>query len=133
MQMWCELGLYQPQAVFQVHPLGECKRRHSKFANLSINVFQFKGKIINLRGNMAYTLGLPFVSLPVTEQLLFAFDISAVSCQCISNLKWLVLLGFWTKHSRIKVDTQHICYSSDFRLKRHIACKAALIFIQNPP
>lgn len=32
-------------------------------------------------------LGLLFVFLPVTEQLLFAFDISAVSCQRISNLK----------------------------------------------
>lgn len=77
-------------------------------------------------------LGLLFVFLPVTEQLLFAFDISAVSCQRISNLKWLGLLGFCTKHLSIEVDMQHICYSIDFHLKRHIACKAALILIQNP-
>lgn len=53
----------------------------------SINLIQFMGKIVNLTGNMAYTLGLLFVFLPATEQLLFAFDINAVSCHCISNLK----------------------------------------------
>lgn len=85
--MWCELALNQPQAVFHAHSLAKCKTCCSKFANLSINLIQFTGKIINLTGNMAYTLGLLFVFVPATEQLLFAFDISAVSCHCISNLK----------------------------------------------
>lgn len=36
---------------------------------------------------MIYTLGLLFVYLPITEQLWFAFDISAVLCQYINDLK----------------------------------------------
>lgn len=56
--------------------------------NLSINLFQFKGKINNnLRGDMAYTLGLLFAFLLSLNDYCLVFYIRAVLCEYISNLK----------------------------------------------